>query len=349
MLETAAHLRPEDGEIVDSLGWVMLRQGDADQAVGMLERAAELEPADATINAHLGDAYWAVGPENGGNLSVATRADLQPAAGGCGEDRGEAARDDGAGQRGAAQAALTELALAEFAPAKVNLFLHVTGRRTDGYHLLDSLVVFAGIGDTLRAERSAEVSLTIDGPFASGLSAGEDNLVVRAVRRVGANAGRTWGRTAVDEGAAGCLGDRRRLGGRGCGVAADAPTLELGSGPFGGGACLSAPMCRCAWQAGRPGWGGLERGWSRRQGFRRAGSCWSIRAWRWRRRMCSGRGRAGFRPRRCCRRGGPTCGLWPATCGRVAMTWRRRRLACVRRSGRCCVCLAVCQGACWRG
>lgn len=61
MLETAVHLRPEDGEIVDSLGWVMLRQGDADQAVGMLERAAELEPADATINAHLGDAYWAVG------------------------------------------------------------------------------------------------------------------------------------------------------------------------------------------------------------------------------------------------------------------------------------------------
>ena len=61
MLETAVHLRPEDGEIVDSLGWVMLRQGDADQSVAMLERAAELEPADATINAHLGDAYWAVG------------------------------------------------------------------------------------------------------------------------------------------------------------------------------------------------------------------------------------------------------------------------------------------------
>lgn len=61
MLETAAHLRPEDGEIIDSLGWVMLRQGDAVQAVDTLERAAELEPADATINAHLGDAYWAAG------------------------------------------------------------------------------------------------------------------------------------------------------------------------------------------------------------------------------------------------------------------------------------------------
>src|ERR1700743_2735050 len=46
--------------------------------------------------------------------------------------------------------------LIEPAPAKVNLFLHVTGRRADGYHLLDSLVVFAGVGDALRGEPANE-------------------------------------------------------------------------------------------------------------------------------------------------------------------------------------------------
>jgi 4-diphosphocytidyl-2-C-methyl-D-erythritol kinase len=70
--------------------------------------------------------------------------------------------------------------LAELAPAKVNLALHVTGRRADGYHLLDSLVVFAGIGDRLEAEPAAGLSLSLRGPFASGLGTGEDNLVLRA-------------------------------------------------------------------------------------------------------------------------------------------------------------------------
>jgi Flp pilus assembly protein TadD len=53
--------RPNDGSIVDSLGWVMLRQGDRAGAIRTLERAVELEPEDPTINGHLGDAYWAVG------------------------------------------------------------------------------------------------------------------------------------------------------------------------------------------------------------------------------------------------------------------------------------------------
>jgi Flp pilus assembly protein TadD len=46
---------------VDSLGWVLLRQGDVHQAVRLLERAAELEPSDPTITGHLGDAYWDAG------------------------------------------------------------------------------------------------------------------------------------------------------------------------------------------------------------------------------------------------------------------------------------------------
>jgi len=70
--------------------------------------------------------------------------------------------------------------LVEIAPAKVNLALHVTGRRSDGYHLLDSLVVFAGVGDRLEAEPAAGLSLSLKGPFASGLGAGADNLVLRA-------------------------------------------------------------------------------------------------------------------------------------------------------------------------
>lgn len=61
MLEKAASLRPNDGSIVDSLGWVELRQGETDQAVHSLEQAVELSPEDATINGHLGDAYWAAG------------------------------------------------------------------------------------------------------------------------------------------------------------------------------------------------------------------------------------------------------------------------------------------------
>jgi Flp pilus assembly protein TadD len=61
MLERAATQRPSDGAIIDSLGWVILRQGDVAAAVTKLERAIELDAADPTINSHLGDAYWAAG------------------------------------------------------------------------------------------------------------------------------------------------------------------------------------------------------------------------------------------------------------------------------------------------
>ncbi|WP_426959051.1 4-(cytidine 5'-diphospho)-2-C-methyl-D-erythritol kinase [Muricoccus radiodurans] len=70
----------------------------------------------------------------------------------------------------------------EAAPAKVNLFLHVTGRRADGYHLLDSLVVFAGIADRVSAVPGRDLSLTLTGPEAGALSAEPDNLVLRAAR-----------------------------------------------------------------------------------------------------------------------------------------------------------------------
>lgn len=61
MIQKASEHRPNDGAITDSLGWVMLRQGDITAAVKTLERAVEQEPEDSTLNAHLGDAYWAAG------------------------------------------------------------------------------------------------------------------------------------------------------------------------------------------------------------------------------------------------------------------------------------------------
>lgn len=61
MIDKAAQADPNDGAIVDSLGWVMLRSGDLPGAVRTLERASELMPNDATVNGHLGDAYAAAG------------------------------------------------------------------------------------------------------------------------------------------------------------------------------------------------------------------------------------------------------------------------------------------------
>jgi 4-diphosphocytidyl-2-C-methyl-D-erythritol kinase len=83
--------------------------------------------------------------------------------------------------------------LEEAAPAKVNLFLHVTGRRADGYHLLDSLAVFGPAADRLAAAPADQLSLTLAGPFGESLAAEPDNLVLRAARTLAAEAGVTAG------------------------------------------------------------------------------------------------------------------------------------------------------------
>jgi 4-diphosphocytidyl-2-C-methyl-D-erythritol kinase len=84
---------------------------------------------------------------------------------------------------------VADRANAEYAPAKINLHLHVVGRRADGYHLLDSLVVFAGIGDRLTVSPSDRLTLSLTGPFAAGLAAEADNLVLRAARALAGRAG----------------------------------------------------------------------------------------------------------------------------------------------------------------
>ena len=75
-----------------------------------------------------------------------------------------------------------------FAPAKVNLTLHVTGRRPDGYHELDSLVVFADIGDRLDVTLSETPCLRVDGPMAAGVPVDSSNIVMRAMALSGATA-----------------------------------------------------------------------------------------------------------------------------------------------------------------
>lgn len=71
------------------------------------------------------------------------------------------------------------------APAKINLTLHVTGQRADGYHLLDSLVVFAEAGDVVGYAPAPEATLSITGMGARALSAEADNLILRAARLMG--------------------------------------------------------------------------------------------------------------------------------------------------------------------
>lgn len=72
--------------------------------------------------------------------------------------------------------------LALDAPAKVNLSLHITGQRDDGYHMVDSLVVFGGASDRLIFEPAGHLHLSVTGPFAEGLRQEPDNLIVRAAR-----------------------------------------------------------------------------------------------------------------------------------------------------------------------
>jgi 4-diphosphocytidyl-2-C-methyl-D-erythritol kinase len=85
----------------------------------------------------------------------------------------------------------------EAAPAKINLYLHVVGRRADGFHLLDSLVVFAEIADRVEVSPAADLTLTIDGRFAESLAdlPAEANIAMRAARALA-------GAFAVAQGAA---------------------------------------------------------------------------------------------------------------------------------------------------
>jgi len=78
MIRRAVEQRPDDGYIVDSLGWAYFRTGNYDEAVKNLERAVELKPDDPTINDHLGDAYWRVGRTLEAHFQWSHAKDLKP-------------------------------------------------------------------------------------------------------------------------------------------------------------------------------------------------------------------------------------------------------------------------------
>ena len=84
-----------------------------------------------------------------------------------------------------------------FAPAKVNLTLKVGRPRADGLHPVQSVVMFADVGDVVEAAPSEKLSLTVHGEFAEGLSAGDDNLVLRAARALADAAGLSEARAAL--------------------------------------------------------------------------------------------------------------------------------------------------------
>ncbi|HTQ14629.1 MAG TPA: 4-(cytidine 5'-diphospho)-2-C-methyl-D-erythritol kinase [Rhizomicrobium sp.] len=81
------------------------------------------------------------------------------------------------------------MAATVFAPAKINLTLHVGARRADGYHELESLVAFADVGDELHLSEAGGLALDVKGPFAGALAREKDNLVLRAARALAAHAG----------------------------------------------------------------------------------------------------------------------------------------------------------------
>ena len=80
-------------------------------------------------------------------------------------------------------------AASRMAWAKVNLTLHCTGQRADGYHLLDSLVVRAGVGDALHVAAADGLTLSVSGPRAEGVPTDARNLVLRAAKMLDAGAG----------------------------------------------------------------------------------------------------------------------------------------------------------------
>ncbi len=122
-----------------------------------------------------------------------------------------------------------------YARAKVNLFLHVTGRRADGYHLLDSLAVFPDVGDRLTVAPAVALSLDVHGPFAPGLAGEADNLVLRAARALGGQGVRLGLEknlpiaSGIGGGSADAAAALRLLAAL-WGVAADLPAIALGLG-----------------------------------------------------------------------------------------------------------------------
>ena len=152
------------------------------------------------------------------------------------------------------------MTLTTLAPAKVNLFLHVGPVDSDGYHPLVSLVAFADVGDVVTVERADRLSLSVTGPFGGGL-AGDDNLILRALRALGRAAGIGEPPLAVTlekqlpvaaglGGGSSDAGAALRLAHESLGLDLDDAALAAVAGEIG----ADGPMClfaRPAWAEGR--------------------------------------------------------------------------------------------------
>ena len=122
-----------------------------------------------------------------------------------------------------------------FAPAKINLTLHVTGQRPDGYHLLDSLVLFADVGDRLWLDAGPDMSVEVIGPFAKGVPTDERNLVWAAAQLAG------WsGRIQLEKN----LPHGAGIGGGSSDAAA--VLRALGADTDGGNLGADVPVCCCS-------------------------------------------------------------------------------------------------------
>lgn len=133
--------------------------------------------------------------------------------------------------------------------AKINLTLRVLGRRADGYHELESLVAFAGVGDVLTLEPGPDLGLSLAGAFGEGLAAEPDNLVLRAANALAVELGPLrWGRihlvkrlpvaSGIGGGSADAAGALRLLA-RLNGVAFDNPALLRAAAAIG----ADVPIC----------------------------------------------------------------------------------------------------------
>ncbi len=210
MLRRAVDLKPTDGYIVDSLGWANFKLGHYEEATRELERAVELKPVDPVVNDHLGDAYWRVGRKIEAHFQWNHARDFGPEPDDLKKILGKI-KDGLPGARLPAppprprRARSRRRPAAEGmrlfrAPAKVNLTLHILGRRADGYHELDSLVAFAGVGDRLAFVPGEPLGLEVAGPTAQAAGPEGDNLVLKAARALAERApGLRLGRFVLDK------------------------------------------------------------------------------------------------------------------------------------------------------
>lgn len=151
--------------------------------------------------------------------------------------------------------------LTALAPAKINLFLHVGAVDADGYHPLSSLVAFADVGDQVSVEPADRLSLTVTGPFGAALGAAPDNLILRALRRLGevSGIGEPKLKVTLDKrlpiaaglgGGSSDAGAALKLARQALSLDIDNAALEAVAGVVG----ADGPMClrmRTAWAEGR--------------------------------------------------------------------------------------------------